>query len=104
LKTTEKYRAMEKGKTNNPNGRPKGVPNKSTGEMRAKIQKLVDTSWKAISKDIQKMPPKDRVDIVVRLLPYVTPKLQVTDLNIDIDRLTDEQLDRLVNSLIEKMD
>lgn len=95
---------MEKGKTNNPNGRPKGTPNKSTGEMRAKIQKLVDVSWKTISKDIQKMHPKDRADLIVRLLPYVTPKLQITELSIDFDRLTDEQLENLVNSLIENMD
>lgn len=104
MKTTEKYRTMEKGKTNNPNGRPKGTPNKTTGEMRCKIQKLVDANWKTISKDIQKMPPRDRVDMVVKLLPYVTPKLQITELNVDFDRLTDEQLDGFVNSLIEKMD
>lgn len=96
--------AQKKGQTGNPNGRPKGTPNRTTGEMRAKIQKLVDTSWKTISKDIQKMPPKDRVDIVVKLLPYVTPKLQTTELNVDFDRLTDEQLNEFVNSLIDKID
>ena len=93
-----------KGKTNNPNGRPKGTPNKTTSEMRSKIQKLVDTNWTTISKDIKKMQPRDRVEMVVRLLPYVTPKLQVTDLNIDFDRLNDEQLDSFVNSLIEKLE
>ena len=96
--------AQKKGQTGNPNGRPKGTPNRTTGEMRAKIQKLVDTSWRTISKDIQKMPPKDRVDIVVKLLPYVTPKLQTTELNVDFDRLTDEQLNEFVNSLIDKID
>jgi len=95
---------MEKGKTNNPNGRPKGTPNKSTGEMRAKIQKLIDTTWRGVLKDIQKMKPRDRIDMIIRLLPYVTPKLQMTEFNVDFDRLTDEQLDGFVNSLIEKME
>lgn len=95
---------MEKGKTNNPHGRPKGTPNKTTGLMRVKIQKLVDTNWKTISKDIQKMHPRDRVDMIVRLLPYVTPKLQVTELNVDFERLNDDQLEELVNSLIEKLE
>lgn len=93
-----------KGHTNNPNGRPKGTPNKTTSEMRTKIQKLVDANWKIITKDIQKLPSKDRVEMVVRLLPYVTPKLQVTELNVDFDRLSDEQLDEFVNSFIEKME
>jgi len=85
-------------------GRIAGTPNKTTTDMRNRIQNLVDANWKTVSKDMKKLPPKDRMEVITKLLPYITPKLQVTDLNIDFDRISDDQLDSIVNLLIEKIE
>ena len=44
---------MEKGKTNNPNGRPKGKPNKVTQEVRAWLSTVIDKNRKQMEKDLK---------------------------------------------------
>jgi hypothetical protein len=57
-----------KGKTNNPNGRPVGVPNKVTKELRQIIDK--------VKQDFEQLEPKDRIRLFVDLLQYAIPKYQ----------------------------
>ena len=67
-----------KGHTNNPNGRPKGVPNKTTKEIREAYQNLVEmnldnmTQW--ISEVAQKDPNK-AMELMIKLSEYFIPKL-----------------------------
>ncbi len=47
---------LPKGTTNNPNGRPKGQPNKITAEVKDLLKDLVDTGAVALTgEEIQKM-------------------------------------------------
>jgi hypothetical protein len=80
------------GAVNNPNGRPKGVPNKVTKEVR-EVLRL------ACSGTIEDLPallaqienPKDKIDALTKLLPYFAGKLQ----NITIeDNREDENEER----------
>ena len=71
-----------KGKTNNPNGRPKGSSNHNLAKLRFVIEKLVDDNLENIKDDIKVLEPKDRIKIIIDLLQYVVPKLQATQLNI----------------------
>lgn len=67
-----------KGKTNNPNGRPKGVPNKSTELAREAIAKFVDDNSQRLQgwlDDIAKDNPKDAFNCVKDLMEYHLPKL-----------------------------
>ena len=90
---------MEKGKTNNPNGRPKGTPNKITADMRGWLTAVIDKNRKQMERDLKKLDPKDRLQILEKLMQYVIPKQQAVSADIDFGRLTDEQLDAVIDQL-----
>lgn len=63
-------------KTNNPKGRPKGVPNLMTKDMRAQLKAIVETELQALPAYLAELDSRQRMDAVFRLLPYVLPKIE----------------------------
>ena len=90
---------MKKGQTNNPNGRPKGTPNKITGDLRLKINAIVEKQIDNIEQDLQSLEPMQRLQIVEKLISYCVPKLQAQSFEIDLMKLSDEQLNQIINEL-----
>lgn len=70
------FTEMKKGKTNNPNGRPKGKPNKVTAELKDWINQIISDNKNQVVDDLKKLEPKDRLQILERLMQYVVPKQQ----------------------------
>lgn len=70
-----------KGRTNNPNGRPKGKPNKVTASIKAKCEKILSMTMKEILKDIDKMDMKEKIQLVSALTKFSLP----TAIHIDQD-------------------
>lgn len=62
-------------------GRKKGTPNKETKALRKCIEELLEDQWVKILEDINELTPKERIDIIIRLLEYALPKLNRTELN-----------------------
>lgn len=91
------------GTTNNPNGRPKGRPNKITSEMKGWIQQLINNNRERLEGDLQALEPKERWQVVERLLNYCIPKQSAIDGDLKMNMLTDEQLDTIINQLINQM-
>lgn len=65
-----------KGRTNNPNGRPKGRPNLLTRELRSELKTIVETELQRLPQYLDALPDDKRLDAVLRLLPYVLPKVE----------------------------
>jgi hypothetical protein len=59
---------LHKGQTNNPNGRKTGVSNKLTGDLRTKVNQIIENNIGTIQKDIESLEPKDRLLILEKLL------------------------------------
>jgi len=51
----------------------KGIPNKVTQEHRELINKLISCP-KDLEKDLKELSPKDRLDAIIKLLEFTTPK------------------------------
>lgn len=86
-----------KGITNNPNGRPKGVPNKTTTELREMITTLFESKYEDFTSALDELEAKDKVDAYIKIMGYVIPKK--TETKIDFNSLSDTQIDDLIERL-----
>jgi hypothetical protein len=87
---------FKKGKSGNPNGKPKGAKNLVSRDLRETITTLLEKNWKELS-------PRDRCRLWVDLLNYSIPKLSSTELTSELDRLTPEELESLTQNILTKM-
>lgn len=60
--------------TRNINGRPKGALNKTTAETKELLKKIVSNELETIAQRLELLDNKDRIDAIIRLLPYIVPK------------------------------
>ena len=92
-----------KGKTNNPNGRPKGVQNKVTKDTREAFKVLVEDNTGKFQGWLDKIAetnPAKAFELLTNVAEYVLPKLSRTevtadlkvDATIDTTKYTDEEL------------
>lgn len=63
------------GKTNNPHGRPKGTPNKVTRDLREALAVVIDAELSKLPELFEGLSNRERAQLLVKLLPYVIPKL-----------------------------
>ena len=74
--------------------RPKGKANRTTDELRSLLQNFIDANIETLQNDFDQLEVKDRLTFIERLLKHVLPApLQ------ELERLTDDQLDQLINRL-----
>ncbi|MFP5041907.1 hypothetical protein [Parasediminibacterium sp. JCM 36343] len=91
--------AFKQGESGNKTGRPKGKPNKVTGNLREWINKFINNNREQMEADFKALEPKDRIVMFEKLLKYTLPTLQATSLTADFAKMTDEQLDEIINQL-----
>ena len=84
-------------------GRQAGTPNKVTTDLRTWVNDLLDSNRKQIVKDIKSLEPQQRIAAFEKLLSYALPKQQAVQATIDFDRLSDEQLDVIINELTNNL-
>lgn len=93
---------LRKGMTNNKQGKPKGAVNKLNKDMRQTISDFLTDHWPEVEKEFSKLKGRDMVNFYRDLLQYSIPKMQAVAVAIEFEKLTDEQLETLCNTLISK--
>lgn len=84
-------------------GRVKGTPNKVTYSLKEWITSLIDRQRPQIEKDLQDLEPKERLQMIEKLMQYVIPKQAAQQVKLDFDSLTDAQLEQLVNEMTKEV-
>ena len=83
----------------NPAGKPKGAKNKVTLQLRELITQFLEEKFETIVSDFKKLEPKERVKFYCDLLQFGLPKLQSVSTEIEFEKLTEEQLDEIIERL-----
>jgi len=77
--------AFEKG--NNHAGSRKGIPNKSTAEIRDAFEKLLHDNLDNMNgwlSDVAQEDPERALNIIVKMAEFIVPKLQRTELKAEV--------------------
>ena len=64
-------------------GRPKGIPNKTTTEIREAFSELLQGNLEQLKVDIASLEPASRVKLLLDMAQFVVPKLRNVDLKTD---------------------
>jgi hypothetical protein len=89
-------------------GRIKGTPNKTTkttSELKEKLHLLLENQFETIDEKLNNLKPKEQLEILIKLIPYVIPKqlettnYNETDLNVDVD-VTPEKIKELKDLIL----
>lgn len=57
-------------------GREPGTPNKLTKELRAVLKNVLHDEIELLPDHFCKLEPKDRLELLVKLLPFALPKVE----------------------------
>ena len=68
-------------------GRQKGTPNRMTKELRSILKDVMHQEIEIIQDHLVQLSPKERVELLIKLMPYVLPKVE------NISHTTNEPLD-----------
>ena len=71
-------------------GRKVGTPNKITADLRKVLKQVIAAELEGLSETLSQLPGKERVELVLRLMPFVLPKVESISGNYDLDWLTNE--------------
>ncbi len=56
-------------------GRVAGTPNKVTSELRKTLKAIVAAELDALPTTLSELSPKERLELVIKLLPFCMPKV-----------------------------
>ena len=68
-------------------GRPKGIPNKTTTEIREAFSELLQGNLEQLKVDIASLEPASRVKLLLDMAQFVVPKLRSVDLKTDEEEI-----------------
>lgn len=91
-------------------GRTKGTPNKSTKEVRGKIEQIINSfDTEGLIKDLKSLESLERLKVLISLCEYVAPKYQrisheveLTNESRHVENLTDEEREKEIRMLVAK--
>ena len=69
-------------------GRTKGTLNRTTTETKELIQKIVSKELETIPDLLKQLEPTDRVNAIIKLLPYLVPKQQEMAIDLQVPTKT----------------
>lgn len=92
------------GVSGNPGGRPRGSANRINQQLRETITDFLEENFQKVINDFEELNPKERVKLYCDLLQYGLPKLQAVQIESEIERLPEDQLDYIIKKITNGAD
>lgn len=83
-------------------GKPKGAKNKLQTDLRSTIAEFLDSNFDTFKEKLDKLKPAEYARVYTSLIEFSIPKMRQSDVKIDIDSMSDEQVERLVNEILSQ--
>jgi hypothetical protein len=64
-------------------GRVAGTPNRLTKELRTVLRDMIAAEMDALPKTLEGLTAKERLDVLIKLMPFCLPKVQAVNGNYD---------------------
>ena len=77
-------------------GRQKGTPNRLIKELRESLALIMKSEIELLPQHLKNLEIKDRLSLLVRLLPYLMPKAELEELN------SNEPLEPIIFKIIDE--
>ena len=68
-------------------GRPKGAQNKTGRQVKEILNEILSDEIEAMPERLNQLSDKERLDIVIKLLPYILPKQKELEITNDITKM-----------------
>ena len=68
-------------------GRPKGAQNKTSKQVKELLSDILSDEIEAMPERLNQLSDKERLDIVIKLLPYILPKQKELEISNDITKM-----------------
>jgi hypothetical protein len=66
-------------------GRVAGTPNRVTSELRKTLKAIVASELESLPGTLAELPPRERLDLLIKLLPFCMPKVNQISGSYDTD-------------------
>jgi hypothetical protein len=66
-------------------GRTSGTPNKVTSELRKTLKGIIAAELDALLQTLGELPPRERLELLIKLLPFCMPKVNTISGTYDND-------------------
>lgn len=98
-KATKKTMGLKPGQTNNPDGRPKGTPNRTTSQIKTMVQGFISDNLDDLQKEYNQLEPREKLQFIERLLKFVLPQQRDVNQTINVKDLPENEMDALINRI-----
>lgn len=78
-------------------GKPKGAKNKISPNMKVKLEDWLSSNFEDFANRMKKLDDKDFCRLYVGTIEYIVPKQQRSEMTLNVDELTDAQVDALLH-------
>jgi len=62
-------------------GRQKGTPNKISARLREVLSSILEGEIEKIPDYLNELKPRERLEVIIKLIPYVVPRVEPVNLN-----------------------
>jgi hypothetical protein len=93
---------FKSGQSGNVKGRPVGAINKISVPIKTQLSDFLNEKIQELPEIWKKLNARDKAQFLKDLLPFFIAKMQAISLEVEFEKLSDEQLEILCNQLISK--